>query len=78
MSCLESLDQIFAYIDGQLTEEEVRAEIEEHLKHCKRCWDVVEFEKRVQNFVKNQGCCEELPPDISNRALDVLKKFKNY
>jgi mycothiol system anti-sigma-R factor len=78
MSCLESLDQIFAYIDGQISEKEIMEEIEEHLQHCKRCWDVVDFEKRIQSFVKDQGCDEKMPNDVLNRAHNILTKFKSY
>lgn len=78
MSCLESLDQIFAYIDGQISEKEVMEEIEEHLRHCKRCWDVVDFEKRVQTFVKKQACEEDMPEEALDRAHNILNKFKSY
>ena len=78
MNCLESLDQIFAYIDGQITEKEVKEEIEEHLEDCRRCWDVVEFEKRVQSFVKCRACEENIPEDVCERAKNILKKFKSY
>ncbi len=78
MDCLDSLDKIFEYIDGQVTDKELREEIEEHLKYCRRCYDVVEFEKRVQKFVSDSVQCEDLPDDVCDRAKAMLKKFSRF
>ena len=75
MDCLDSLDKIFEYIDGNILDDELLDEIEEHLEHCKRCYDVVEFEKKVQEFVKKSVRCEDVPDETCNRAKEMLKKF---
>jgi anti-sigma factor (TIGR02949 family) len=76
MDCLDSLDQIFSFIDGQIDDEELIAEIEEHIKYCRRCYDVVEFEKRIQSFVQSSLCKDDVPEEVCCRAKDMLKKFR--
>jgi len=78
MNCLESLDMIFAYIDGQITDQETLDEIEEHLRHCRRCYNVVMFEKRVQSFVQDACRCEEVPLEAYDRARKILNRFSEY
>lgn len=78
MNCLDSLDQIFSFIDGQIDDKEMLEEIEEHLQFCRRCYDIVQFEKKVQGFIKECVDCEEIPDAVCCRAKDMLKKFREY
>jgi mycothiol system anti-sigma-R factor len=78
VDCIDSLDKIFEFIDGNITDKDALEEIEEHLQFCRRCYDVVEFERRVQNFVKECLNCDNIPDEICDRANKMLKEFSEF
>lgn len=78
MDCLDSLDKIFSFIDGRIKDKEHLEELEEHLRHCKRCYDVVEFEKRIQSFIQESLIKEEIPVEVTDRARNMLNRFRKY
>jgi anti-sigma factor RsiW len=55
--CLQSLIEVFLYIDGQLDEERSR-EIDEHLSQCKKCYGKVNFEKLIKGYLKKRSTAE--------------------
>ena len=70
--CLESLIEVFLFIDGQLDDERA-GEIEQHMTHCKKCYGRVEFEKLVKGYIKKRNV-EEKPSE--NVVSAVSKMFE--
>ncbi|MBN2176692.1 MAG: zf-HC2 domain-containing protein [Demequinaceae bacterium] len=72
--CDELLDKIFAYIDQELPEEELRA-IAEHLEICGPC----EAERRAFERIKEMvsGCPLECAPDrLRERIRSIIGEAK--
>ena len=78
MDCIDSLNKVFSYIDGNIKDEETLEELQEHLEHCKQCFDVVDFEKRIQVFIEDSCQCEDIPKEICDRAQKTLNKFRKH
>ncbi len=68
--CQQAVDQLFAYLDSELTEpdaEQVRA----HIEDCRPCLDELTVETVLKNLVRR--CCqEEAPADLRVRIRTQL------
>jgi len=53
IGCLEAINGLYAYLDGEMKDPKSIAEFEHHLEHCKACYSRTELEncraKRVQS-----------------------------
>lgn len=73
--CEELIDKLFAYVDKELPEEELRA-IAEHLNACPPC----EAERRVIERIKEMvaGCPQEMAPDrLRERILGLIDEARD-
>ncbi len=61
-------EEIFSYIDGELSESEI-VEFEVHIKDCKKCSDELTTQKRLSNgldlVLENESKTIEIPIDYS-------------
>lgn len=71
--CLQSLIEVFLFIDGQLDSERA-GEIEEHLKHCQKCYGRVEFEKLVKGYIKRRSPVEQPPATVLDSVTRIFEK----
>lgn len=71
--CLQSLIEVFLYIDGQLDDDRA-GEIEEHLKHCQKCYGRVEFEKLVKGYIKRRSPVEQPPASMLESVSRIFEK----
>ena len=71
--CLESLVEVFLYIDGQLDAKR-SAEIDHHLTMCSKCYGRVQFEKMLRGYVKSKACGESPPASLSVRVSAILRE----
>ena len=70
--CLEAIDNLYAYLDGELPPEEVE-KFENHIDHCRSCFTRKEFESAVsKRLQKLKG---EVPESVQNRVRDLINKF---
>ena len=72
--CAELIDKLFAYIDKELPEEELRV-IAEHLEVCGPC----EAERRAFERIKEMvsGCPLEVAPDrLKDRVRSIITEAK--
>jgi len=71
IDCREAADQLYAYLDGELTrarEEEVRR----HLEKCAPCLAVSGFEKAYLRFLEARNFVQGAPRDLRKRVLEQL------
>ncbi|MES9971918.1 MAG: zf-HC2 domain-containing protein [Candidatus Thiodiazotropha sp.] len=72
--CLEAFDHVYAYINGELHDEETRAKIEHHLSHCKSCYSRAEMERKINERLKTTQ--KPSPPEpIKRRLKDLIDGF---
>ncbi|MES9991264.1 MAG: zf-HC2 domain-containing protein [Candidatus Thiodiazotropha sp.] len=68
--CLEAFDHVYAYINGELHDEETRARIEHHLSHCKSCFTRAEMERKINERLKVTD--KPSPPAVLKKRLKNL------
>ena len=70
ISCAEAVEQLWAYLDDSLSEED-KARLEEHLAFCRVCCGEVEFAQELRGFLA-RSAAEELPDDVRARLVATL------
>ena len=71
IDCVEALDRLYEYIDGELTP--VRAEeVRLHLEKCAPCLGVSQFEKAYLRFREARGRATGAPEHLRKRVLEQL------
>lgn len=69
--CKESLEELYQFLDGELTEER-RAHIREHLEACPPCFEAFDFEAELKQVVANR-CRESVPESLRNKIAEALE-----
>jgi anti-sigma factor (TIGR02949 family) len=73
MDCDQALQEIEAYIDGELAVTDRRS-VEQHLQGCSHCFDRKEFRVQVQEVIRRK--CRpavDLPPGLAERIRLVIR-----
>ena len=55
IDCLEAIDNLYAYLDGELVDEEELAKFRKHLEHCNSCHSRSELEGLINERIKKSG-----------------------
>lgn len=70
IDCLEAIDNLYAYLDGELTDEESLARFKKHLEHCNSCYSRSEMEGLLSERIKQSG--QDKTPDSLKQRLRGL------
>jgi mycothiol system anti-sigma-R factor len=65
--CGEVLNQVFEYLDGELTDSDV-AKIQEHLDECNPCLREHDLDLALKALVR-RSCAERAPQDLRARIM---------
>jgi len=68
--CSESIERLYHYLDGELTEER-RAAIKRHLDECPPCFDAFDFESELRVVIASR-CKDKVPEQLRQRIHEVL------
>ncbi|MCG7893034.1 MAG: zf-HC2 domain-containing protein [Candidatus Thiodiazotropha taylori] len=68
--CLEAFDHVYAYINGEIEDQQTLAKIEHHLSHCKSCFTRAEMERKINQRLKTAK--ESSPPEVLKKRLKHL------
>ncbi len=69
--CQRALEQLEAYLDGELPEAAV-GDVREHLADCYPCTDRATFEEQLRAIVR-RDCLDEAPPQLLDRIRAHLR-----
>jgi anti-sigma factor (TIGR02949 family) len=71
IDCLEVLDRLYGYIDGELTD--VRSEeVRRHLASCAPCLKVSDFEAAYVRFLEARTQAQRAPESLRKRVLERI------
>ena len=70
IGCIEAINDLYAYLDGELTDPETVAKFENHLEHCAACYSRIELETALGRLIRNSA--EENAPVRLQRRLRKL------
>lgn len=73
--CIEAVEVLYQYLDGELTEER-RLVISRHLDDCPPCYDAYGFETELR-IVVAQKCRERVPDHLRERVADAIRRMQN-
>lgn len=74
ISCSQAVTRIFEYLDSALTDSR-KKQLDEHLQVCRHCCDRFEFEKLLQEKVREIAQNEQAPKHLVAKIENIVKKF---
>lgn len=74
IGCLEAIEALYAYIDGELDDEGSIAKVERHLGHCRSCYSRTQMEKALTEHMKNSSR-SRAPEELQNRLRDLIENI---
>ena len=74
IDCLEAVDSLYAYLDGELNDEQSLARFKKHISHCRSCYTRSEFEGVLTDRIR-QSVKGKTPASLKNRLRNLMDKF---
>ena len=74
IGCLEAINWLYAYLDGELKDPVTIAQIEHHLGHCRVCYSRIELERTLTKRLK-QSARRQAPEQLHDRVQQLLEKL---
>ena len=80
IGCLEAIESLYAWLDGELDNEDMVISLEQHISHCHSCWSRAEMEKSLTEHIQRSAEPESRnprksgPPESLKKRLDELLK----
>jgi len=74
IGCLEAIESLYAYIDGEVSDPHAAAMIEHHLSHCRSCYSRAEMERALTQRLR-ASAGQQAPASLQHRLHTLLEKF---
>ena len=74
IDCLEAIGHLYAYLDGEITDQTQLAQIEQHLDHCRSCYSRAQMEKALNKRLESMSE-DEAPESLQGRLRDLIEKL---
>jgi mycothiol system anti-sigma-R factor len=74
IGCLESIEALYAYLDGEIRDPQALAAIEHHLGHCRSCFSRMELERNLTARAR-QSTRSQAPASLQERLRNLLEKI---
>lgn len=71
IGCLEAINGLYAYLDGEISNQESIAEIEHHMKHCRNCFSRNELESLLSRRIKTSAT-NKTPKNLQKRLKNIM------
>lgn len=74
IGCLEAIETLYAYLDGELGDAESVAKVEHHLGHCRSCYSRKELEQALTAHLR-RSARSSAPAALQARMRKLLDGF---
>ena len=74
IGCLEAINGLYAYLDGEIDDKESIAKIEHHMDHCRNCFSRIELERELTKRIK-KSAKGDVPLNLQKRLKDLIGSF---
>ena len=74
IGCLDAIEALYAYLDGELSDPQAIRDFERHMSHCRSCFSRAEVERLVNERMREAGA-GNAPDDLKNRVRRLLDDF---
>ena len=71
IDCLEAIDNLYAYLDGELNDTDSLSRFHKHLEHCKSCYSRSELEGVISKRIKESGK-DKTPDALKSRLRNLI------
>jgi anti-sigma factor (TIGR02949 family) len=71
IDCMDAIEHLYSYLDGELTDPGAIAEFEKHLKHCENCYTRKELETKLSKRLKKSSK-DEVPETLQSRLKNIM------
>jgi len=81
IGCLEAIEYVYAWLDGELGDKDIAGEVEHHISHCKSCFSRAEMEKALTEHIRLSSASAEsaggntAPQSLQTRLDKLLNKL---
>ena len=74
IDCLEAIDNLYAYLDGEIEDPAVIEEFETHVSHCRSCYSRAEMEKALNGRIarEREG---DVPESLRTRLRGLIERL---
>jgi len=76
ISCLEALERVYEYLDGEL-EGATERDVAHHFSICKNCYPHLKLEERFLALLHSAQAVEEASPRLRSQVLEMLETEAN-
>jgi anti-sigma factor (TIGR02949 family) len=52
IGCMEAINTLYAYLDGELGDDVSIEQVEAHLKHCESCYSRADIERALTEYIR--------------------------
>jgi anti-sigma factor (TIGR02949 family) len=73
IGCLEAIERLYAWLDGEVKEATSVTEIERHLSHCRSCFSRAEMERALTAHIR-KSARSRAPEALQNRLRTLMKE----
>ncbi len=73
ISCQEALEKVYEYLDGELGSPDAE-KVREHVKICKNCYPLFDFERAFLDYVREKGFAEEASGELLERVQAIVRE----
>ena len=74
IGCLQAIEALYAYIDGELQDPQSIAAVEHHLDHCRSCYSRTEMERALTARMRGTSG-SRASEGLKSRLRDLLEKI---
>lgn len=74
IGCLEAIDNLYAYLDGELDDEQSLARFKKHIRHCRSCYSRSELEGALTERIRRSGK-DKAPASLQSRLRKLMDDF---
>lgn len=76
IGCLEAIEWLYAWLDGELDDSESVAQLEHHIEHCRSCWSRSRLERALSQRIR-EGAGTDQAGEGPRRSPESLRRRLN-
>jgi len=74
IDCLEAINGMYAYLDGEMSDPMELARFEKHMQHCRSCYSRRELEEALNKRIKLEAK-DKTPEELKSKLRNLINKF---
>jgi anti-sigma factor (TIGR02949 family) len=74
IGCLEAIETLYAYLDGELGDDVSIEQVEKHMAHCRSCYSRKDVERALTEHIRRSQR-EKAPAALQSRLKTLLDEL---